>query len=79
VLDEPFAGLDWPARRSVLDHLDTLHDQGTGIVVVTHDLRDVLSRADRVFGLSAGRLVFDADPETARERLPEVDVRVPEC
>ena len=26
VLDEPFAGLDWPARESVLDHLRALHD-----------------------------------------------------
>jgi len=79
VLDEPFAGLDWPARRSVLDHLDALHADGTGVVVVTHDVRDVLSRADRVLGLREGRLVVEADPETARDRLADIDVRVPEC
>ncbi|MFC7131674.1 MULTISPECIES: energy-coupling factor ABC transporter ATP-binding protein [Salinibaculum] len=79
VLDEPFAGLDWPARRSVLDHLDALHDAGTGIVVVTHDVRDVLSRADRVVGLRDGRVAVDADPAKARERLADIDVRVPEC
>ncbi|WP_159898787.1 energy-coupling factor ABC transporter ATP-binding protein [Salinirussus salinus] len=79
VLDEPFAGLDWPARQSVLAHLDALHADGTGVVVVTHDLRDVLSRADRVLGLRDGRLVVDADPETARDRLPDLGVRVPGC
>ena len=79
VLDEPFAGLDWPARQSVLAHLDALHADGTGVVVVTHDLRDVLSRADRVLGLRGGRLVVDADPATARDRLPDLGVRVPGC
>lgn len=77
VLDEPFAGLDWPARRSVLDRLDALHAGGTGVVVVTHDVRDVLSRADRVLGLEDGSLVIDADPATARDLLADIDVRVP--
>jgi biotin transport system ATP-binding protein len=79
VLDEPFAGLDWPSRRSVLEHLDGLYAGGTGLVVVTHDVRDLLSRADRVLGLRAGRLVVDADPERARDRLADIGVRVPEC
>jgi len=79
VLDEPFAGLDWPARRSVLDHLDDLHAAGTTVVVVTHDVRDLLARADRVLGLHDGALVVDAPPPAARERLPGIDVRVPEC
>lgn len=79
VLDEPFAGLDWPARRSVLSHLDDLHAAGTGIVLVTHDVRDVLARADRVVGLQNGSVAVDAAPEPARDRLADIGVRVPEC
>lgn len=78
VLDEPFAGLDWPAQRSVLGHLDDLAAEGVGIVVVTHDLRDLRSRADRVIGLQNGEIAFDLPPEAAGERLPEIDVRVPD-
>ncbi len=78
VLDEPFAGLDWPAQRSVLRRLDELYASGTGIIVVTHDVRDLLERADRVIGLRDGSTVFDLSPERARDRLPEIDVRVPE-
>ena len=78
VLDEPFTGLDWPAQRSVLGRLDRLNDAGTGIILVTHDVRDVLGRADRIVGLSAGTVAFDLPPGRARERLTEIDVRVPD-
>ena len=77
VLDEPFTGLDEPARRSVIDRLRGLHRTGTGIVVVTHDLRDVLALADRVIGLASGRVAVDAPPDAAVDRLPALDVRVP--
>ncbi|MFT4923668.1 MAG: biotin transport system ATP-binding protein, partial [Haloarculaceae archaeon] len=76
VLDEPFAGLDLPARQSVLAHLDRLSADGTAIVVVTHDVRDVLERADRVVGLRDGRVVVDANPDEARDRLGDIPVRV---
>ncbi|MFC6837332.1 energy-coupling factor ABC transporter ATP-binding protein [Halomarina ordinaria] len=75
VLDEPFAGLDWPARTAVLDRLVALNDEGTGVVVVTHDLRDVLDVADRLVVLSAGRVVEDGPPESVASRLAVHDVR----
>ncbi|WP_135821790.1 energy-coupling factor ABC transporter ATP-binding protein [Halostella litorea] len=77
VLDEPFAGLDDPARRSVLDRLAALHDGGTGVVVVTHDLRDVGTLADRIVALADGRVAVDAPPDGAAAELSGVDVRVP--
>ena len=78
VLDEPFTGLDEPARRSVVASLRERHRAGTGVIVVTHDLRDVLGLADRVVGLTDGRVAVDATPEAAVTELPELDVRVPE-
>jgi len=77
VLDEPFTGLDWPARREVLARLDSLVGDGTGVVVVTHDLRDHLERANRVVVLRDGRVAMDAPPEEARDRLAALDVRPP--
>jgi biotin transport system ATP-binding protein len=75
VLDEPFAGLDWPARKAVLGRLDTLSAAGTSIVVVTHDLRDLIERTDRVVALADGQVAIDDDPASARGRLSAVDVR----
>lgn len=77
VLDEPFAGLDEPARQSVLDRLEALHSNGMGIVVVTHDLRGLLTPADRLLVMRRGEVALDAPPETAVEQLSELGVRVP--
>jgi biotin transport system ATP-binding protein len=75
VLDEPFAGLDWPARQSVMEQLSALSDGGTGVVAVTHDLRDHLAVADRVIVMDDGQVVLDAPPADARERLEPLGVR----
>ncbi|WP_115864428.1 energy-coupling factor ABC transporter ATP-binding protein [Halorussus litoreus] len=77
VLDEPFTGLDAPARESVVDHLRDLHESGTGVVLVTHDLRDAFDLADRIVALADGRVAVDATPGDARERLPKLGVRAP--
>jgi biotin transport system ATP-binding protein len=77
VLDEPFAGLDWPAYRSLLAHLDDLSAAGTGILVLTHDVRDVLERADRVVGLVDGEVAVDGEPDAVMADLEELGVRVP--
>ncbi|AFK17962.1 ABC transporter ATP-binding protein [Haloferax mediterranei ATCC 33500] len=77
VLDEPFTGLDEPARWSVLARLRELREAGTSLVIVTHDLRDVASLADRVVVLSGGRIALDEDPDSAADKLPDLDVRPP--
>jgi biotin transport system ATP-binding protein len=77
VLDEPLTGLDEPARRAVLSRLEALHEDGTSVIVVTHDLRGVLEAADRVIGMSEGRVAFETDAEAAREELAALDVHVP--
>jgi len=77
VLDEPFASLDEPARQSVLDRLCALHERGTGVIVVTHDLRGVIDPADRLLGMADGRLVVDAPADEAAAVLDDLDVYLP--
>ncbi len=78
VLDEPFTGLDDPARRSVLSRLESLAADGTGILLATHDLRDVVGIADRIVAMRDGRVVVDDSPEDALEDLAGLEVRVPD-
>jgi biotin transport system ATP-binding protein len=79
VLDEPLVGLDRSARESVLARLEALSTGGTGLVVVTHDLRDVVGLVDRVVGMADGRVVLDEPTPAALDRLDEVGVRDPRC
>ncbi len=74
VLDEPFTGLDWPARDAVLRYLEELSDAGTSIIVVTHDLRDLGELADRIVALSGGQIALESD-SIADDRLEELGVR----
>ncbi|WP_226007563.1 energy-coupling factor ABC transporter ATP-binding protein [Natrinema salinisoli] len=78
VLDEPFTGLDEPARRSVLERLESLSADGTGILLATHDLRDVTDLADRVIAMRDGRVTVDGPPEHALIELDGLEIRVPE-
>lgn len=78
VLDEPFTGLDAPARDAVVDRLAALRDAGTSVVVVTHDLRDVCALADRVVVMADGRVVADGDPDALGDALERYDVRPPD-
>jgi energy-coupling factor transport system ATP-binding protein len=58
VFDEPSAMLDPRGRRSVVATLSRLaHEEGHGVLVVSHDVADIAS-ADRVIGLDAGRAAF---------------------
>ncbi|WP_455449198.1 energy-coupling factor ABC transporter ATP-binding protein [Natrinema thermotolerans] len=78
VLDEPFTGLDEPARRSVLERLAALSADGTGVLLATHDLRDVLTLADRVIAMRDGQVAVDGSPDDALEDLAGLEVRVPD-
>ena len=79
VLDEPFIGLDWPGCADLIEILLKLHDSGTAILLITHDLEKILAHADRLILMSHGRICGDAHPE---ELLPEVEklgIRCPRC
>jgi biotin transport system ATP-binding protein len=77
VLDEPFTGLDWPARQRVQERLESLNAAGTSVVVVTHDLGAVADVADRVVVLSDGTIAADGPLGAVRADLEGLDVRPP--
>ena len=61
VLDEPFAGLDRPGRRLLVDLIGRLPERtGTATVVVSHDVDDAARFSDRVLELREGRLVRES-------------------
>ena len=65
--DEPTGNLDEANEQLVLDIFHRLHEQGTTLIVVTHDAH-VASNAQREILLNHGRLVGERTNETAETR-----------
>jgi ABC-2 type transport system ATP-binding protein len=57
LLDEPTNGVDLSARASIHAVLQRLRDQGTAILIATHDFPEAERLADRVAFLAQGRIV----------------------
>ncbi len=82
LLDEPFSALDYQTRLNVGDDIgQILRQEKKSALLVTHDLSEAISLADRVIVLS-GRpatirqtipLIFDLDSDTPlnRRNAPE--------
>jgi len=56
--DEPTGNLDTHSSTEIMDVLHQLHDRGTTLVMVTHEV-DIASRATRVIYLQDGQIVSD--------------------
>ena len=57
IMDEPTAALGVPEQRKVLALVRTLRERGVGIIIISHNLQDVLDTADRVVVMRRGRAV----------------------
>src|SRR5579862_847722 len=74
LLDEPSNSLDFRAALELRDILRKLAQAGTGILMVTHHLPDILPEIDRVILLRQGRIFADGPKSEllTTERLTEL-------
>ncbi len=68
LLDEPSAGLDPQATRKLARTLNQLRDQGTAVVVATHDIDFAWNFADRAAVLADGKLRVGSKEEILADR-----------
>ena len=59
LLDEPSNALDLAAQRELRETLRRLAQEGTGLVLVTHHLGDILPEVERIILMRDGRIVGD--------------------
>lgn len=59
LLDEPSNALDIAAQRELREALRRVARQGTGIIMVTHHLADILPEIDRIVLMKDGRIAAD--------------------
>jgi len=63
LFDEPCNSLDLSAQQSLRQTMRSLADSGTAIILVTHELADIVPEIQRVVLLSRGRVVADGPKE----------------
>jgi ABC-2 type transport system ATP-binding protein len=69
-LDEPTIGLDVVAKERIRQFiLHVNRERGTTVILTTHDLSDVEKLCERVMIIDRGRLLFDGELATLRDRF----------
>lgn len=75
ILDEPTASLDPDVSRRVREGLRAIcEEDGTALVVTSHDMAEVERLCDRVVFISGGRVVADGTPAGVAERFGRSDL-----
>jgi ABC-2 type transport system ATP-binding protein len=68
ILDELTQGLDPAARRDVWAAVDKLHDDGTSVLLVTHELDEAEVLCGRVIAMRAGTVLDQGTPADLMSR-----------
>lgn len=82
VLDEPTSGLDASGRKELLEMLVSLNARGTTVLLVTHDMDEIASLADRIIVVNSGRIAACGTPAEVfsnRILMEELGLGLPEA
>ncbi len=72
VLDEPTAGLDPAGKEQILSMIGDRHREGTGIIMVTHNMDDAAAWADRIIVMDRGKILMDGKPSEVFSKREEI-------
>lgn len=75
LLDEPFSALDNPLRIEMMDFLtDIRHEFSIPVILVTHDIFEVYTLADKIIVYSGGRIAQTGSPSEVFNKPASPDV-----
>jgi lipopolysaccharide export system ATP-binding protein len=72
LLDEPFAGIDPLAIDDIREIILYLREQGIGILITDHNVRETLGITDRAYIMAEGKILRSGNPA---ELVEDVEVR----
>lgn len=67
ILDEPTRGVDVGARMEIYKLIQSLKEDGKAILMISSDLPEILTQADRILVMAGGRIVGQLAGEDATE------------
>jgi len=75
ILDQPTRGIDIGAKREIYDLITELAQSGSGIIIISDELPELIGLADRVIVISKGHKTFDFNRgEVGQSQLMEAVV-----
>ncbi len=63
LLDEPFAGVDPVTVQEIQMIIKQLKNEGLGVLITDHNVRETLGSCDRAYVLSQGQIIAHGNPE----------------
>lgn len=67
ILDEPTRGIDVGAKADIYDVIDELAASGMAVLVISSELPEVITLADRILVMQGGRITGEVDGASATE------------
>jgi branched-chain amino acid transport system ATP-binding protein len=63
LMDEPFAGVHPEIKETMFDRIGELHADGTGFLVVSHEVESLYSISDRIIVFDQGERIASGPPD----------------
>lgn len=69
IFDEPTRGIDIGARDEIYRMIDSLAKSGVSVLIISSDLTEIMTIADRVYVMREGKIVADLDIADASQEV----------
>jgi energy-coupling factor transport system ATP-binding protein len=69
ILDEPTVGLDAQGKKEILAWIKTFHKEGRTVIIIAHDVEEILDLVDRLIVLDQGQILTVGTPEEVFSHL----------
>lgn len=73
MLDEPFAGVNPTLTTEIVEHIDSLNEDGLTLLIIEHELETLTELVDRLIVLSDGRVLASGAPAEVMENEEVID------
>jgi ABC-type branched-subunit amino acid transport system ATPase component len=73
MLDEPFAGVNPTLTNEIVEHIETLNDDGLTLLIIEHELETLTELVDRLVVLADGEVLATGPPAEVVENEEVID------
>jgi len=77
ILDEPTVGLDRPSKIKVLKEIKRLSGEGCTVIIISHDIEDLLSTSERLILMKEGEIACDGPAKEILLKLGDNEETIP--